>query len=636
MYIQALLLLAIEIECIFSSVVLKPTGNQYVKSNLQLTCTDESVDYTQPEWISPSSNKIDTFQPSEEGANCDNAESCNAEFGRYCQNSFASCVNGFCACQQFGIDPCSCLASLNDCHMIRGNSENITTATLVGNDPLQYTSCESNIATDTEVHVIAMVYGIQSPVYTNVNVNILNRNMNTDKEVVLVLVSDRLVFWEVNIQNNETVDRLVQLSSYQDEDNLKVDHRQVNAIDKPKDAPYGIGDDAIHGGKTVDMMLYLEENYGHVSSFTATEAANSWNITIDLARNTMMQNINPPVVFTENLQPWQTKLTLAWLQNDEDYGTYTCRGKHSQNNLQILKREPIVVQAPHKQNITFYEGGVIRCDVTGLPKPKVSWLFDGQYDILEGGSLNISKVTIHEDGTFECRGDQVETGDTHAESIKVTIIHSVPEPPVIRIPEEDVGSYIAKIHINSTNAVEKFMGLHYIIYYNDQNLTTSSDNSVPELISLTPSTLYDVHAVAVSMGGTSQESNHIKFTTKVEITTMQPTPRDVATSDVTVMMLRDVATSDVTVMMLRDVSKTVNSQVTEKPRSSSKKGIIAACSIGAFIVFVLFIIFIIFIYQKLRSRQKPDSIGDKHQVNELAETEPLAQDKECNTKTDAV
>ncbi|XP_033111160.1 uncharacterized protein LOC117112194 [Anneissia japonica] len=134
------------------------------------------------------------------------------EMGEYCDNAFASCVAGRCVCQKFGIDPCTCLVSLGGCHMTRENKEEIAIATLINNDSLKYISCVSKISTSTEVHVIAMKYGIASPELTNVNVNISNRN--TDKAVVLVLVSDRLVFWKINIWHDQKVDQLVLVSKY--------------------------------------------------------------------------------------------------------------------------------------------------------------------------------------------------------------------------------------------------------------------------------------------------------------------------------------------------------------------------------------------------------------------------------------
>ncbi|XP_071957748.1 uncharacterized protein [Antedon mediterranea] len=390
MYARALALLSIP--CIFASTVVTPPFNQYVKYNLQLICTDDDRDSTQPEWISPSNTKIDTFKSP--GANCDNTAACNAEFGHYCENAFADCVDGHCICQQFGIDPCSCLVSLNDCSMVRGNDGTISVATSVNTEPIQYTSCRSETSAVTEVYIIAMVYGIASPSFTNVNVNILNRNNRTDKEIVIVLVSDRLVFWRVNINNNETIHRLVHLSRYQDENNFEI-HGQVTAIHKPKGAPYGIGDDAIYGGKTVDMLLYLKENY---------------------------------VVFTENVFPWKTKLTIVGLREPKDYGNYTCRGKNSQSNVQIIKKESTVVEAPHRQNLNFGEDGIIMCNVTGIPKPTVSWTFNGnliseseQYTILSEGSLKITKVDKDDSGTYECRGVQSENDPSCEETIQVTL-----------------------------------------------------------------------------------------------------------------------------------------------------------------------------------------------------------------------
>ncbi|XP_033126035.1 uncharacterized protein LOC117124022 [Anneissia japonica] len=92
-----------------SSVIVKPTGYQYVKSNLQIMCTDDFRKAVQPQWISPSGRVIGEFKPQRDSTICDDGEHCMDEMGEYCDNAFASCVAGRCVCQKFGIDPCTCL-----------------------------------------------------------------------------------------------------------------------------------------------------------------------------------------------------------------------------------------------------------------------------------------------------------------------------------------------------------------------------------------------------------------------------------------------------------------------------------------------------------------------------------------------
>ncbi|XP_033126114.1 hemicentin-1-like [Anneissia japonica] len=275
------------------------------------------------------------------------------------------------------------------------------------------------------------------------------------------------------------------------------------------------------------MLLYLEEKYGRVTSFTSTYTANTWNITIDLAKDVLQTDMeHSTVFFTENVFPWKTKLTIVGLENDDDYGTYACRGKDSQNDVTILQKEPISMETPQRQNLTFRESGTIRCKVAGRPTPKVMWTVNekpinesSKYVILADGSLRVNDVAGSDAGEYICEGFQRETGDNQAKLITVTIIYEVPTAPLIWVLDEDIKSRSAIIHINSSNSLDVLPGFHYVLYVNGTNLTVSGSTYNDEVslsidvTPLTPSTDYDVYGVAVSEGGTSESSNHIKFQT---------------------------------------------------------------------------------------------------------------------------
>ena len=68
----------------------------------------------------------------------------------------------------------------------------------------------------------------------------------------------------------------------------------------------------------------------------------------------------------------------------------------------------------------------IKCSVSGLPKPRIKWMKDGQmiglvdgYKISADGSLSIESAKPEDSGRYTCEAENVKGQDKESSTIKV-------------------------------------------------------------------------------------------------------------------------------------------------------------------------------------------------------------------------
>ncbi|CAH1258864.1 LRP6 [Branchiostoma lanceolatum] len=209
----------------------------------------------------------------------------------------ASCVDGFCECSSKNYQRYTCLPVVGSCAVQRNSPTAQAEAVQVSIfEPGPTFSCVTDDNSQYDVHVLAVYEGIRSRWWGSqqnnteapeVDVHVIAGQVS--KPVVLVLSSYEAVNWMLHLPDSEDVEvhKVLLVAYHIDQSNLTVRSGSVNTVQRlpgrTEGVPacaYGKDDD---GCNTVDLLKYVERDFGPVSSFTGTYRAGRWNLRIGLA-----------------------------------------------------------------------------------------------------------------------------------------------------------------------------------------------------------------------------------------------------------------------------------------------------------------------------------------------------------------
>ncbi|RWS01343.1 hemicentin-1-like protein, partial [Dinothrombium tinctorium] len=116
-------------------------------------------------------------------------------------------------------------------------------------------------------------------------------------------------------------------------------------------------------------------------------------------------------------------------------GNYTCEvtnnfGKDSQTTTVIVKAPLKWVKEPKDLNLILKEDGLIECEVSGVPSPKVKWIKNGKELSNLNENLRITQASIDDEGEYECVAEN-GMDVTLRKVIKVSVKDS---PKIIPMP----------------------------------------------------------------------------------------------------------------------------------------------------------------------------------------------------------
>ena len=127
----------------------------------------------------------------------------------------------------------------------------------------------------------------------------------------------------------------------------------------------------------------------------------------------------------------------------EDSGMFQCLADNEAGDivgytwLRVKTSSPVIVNPPQNQTALDGKDATIACEAAGAPAPNVTWFvndgqisFSGRLEILEDGSLLISKVRSTDEGKYTCVRSN-EAGSVDAEAwISVLVRTQIIQPPV--------------------------------------------------------------------------------------------------------------------------------------------------------------------------------------------------------------
>ncbi|XP_024080519.1 neural cell adhesion molecule 2-like [Cimex lectularius] len=119
-----------------------------------------------------------------------------------------------------------------------------------------------------------------------------------------------------------------------------------------------------------------------------------------------------------------------------DKGNYTCKSfssdsANSSESFTLLVIKPIEFQGNVSQQIALEgKSTIVRCEVTGDPQPYIQWYFnnekvnvsDGEKMRVMPSGLHMSKVTLENEGEYECRAFQYTQKSSNMLKKKINLI----------------------------------------------------------------------------------------------------------------------------------------------------------------------------------------------------------------------
>lgn len=127
----------------------------------------------------------------------------------------------------------------------------------------------------------------------------------------------------------------------------------------------------------------------------------------------------------------------------EDSGMFQCMAENEAGDivgytwLRVKTSSPVITNPPQNQTALDGKDATIACEAAGAPAPNVTWYFNdgqisfsGRLQILEDGSLLISKVRSTDEGKYTCFRSN-EAGTVKADAwISVLVRTQIIQPPV--------------------------------------------------------------------------------------------------------------------------------------------------------------------------------------------------------------
>lgn len=149
----------------------------------------------------------------------------------------------------------------------------------------------------------------------------------------------------------------------------------------------------------------------------ARGAVNNADYDIKWFDNQHREIVEPPGSrrYVEVDSPSITRLYITQILQS-DAGNYTCsatiNGRQQQKTVALhIFQEITFDDAPSPQHPTIYSDALIKCRVSGQPRPTVSWRYDGRrisnggrYQ-LESNGLRIVNITTADNGQYTCRAE---------------------------------------------------------------------------------------------------------------------------------------------------------------------------------------------------------------------------------------
>ncbi|XP_077996953.1 uncharacterized protein LOC144450235 [Glandiceps talaboti] len=193
------------------------------------------------------------------------------------------CTNGICECNGEDYSICTCLPRVAGCEIQQNSPGKMALASFESDALTIVYSCTGENS-DYEVHVLSNYEGnghtgfqIHNTGNTTVNIH----GSSSDTPIILVLASYEPVNWILNFDDSTVmVTQAILISYYVDESDVTDHGGQVAGVTRGVTGLYcGYGSD-LGGCDTVDILKYLQTEYGTVTSFTGTYRADKWELTL--------------------------------------------------------------------------------------------------------------------------------------------------------------------------------------------------------------------------------------------------------------------------------------------------------------------------------------------------------------------
>ncbi|XP_006815411.2 uncharacterized protein LOC102809083, partial [Saccoglossus kowalevskii] len=179
---------------------------------------------------------------------------------------------------------CTCLPNVHGCEIELNSGNQIATPKFSGQEQGSVYSCVPKVENPNyEVHVIANYEGDGHTGFRQHNTGYTTLNIHgrgSSKPLILVLSTYEPVHWTLNFSNPDTViDTVVLFAYHLTRSGITHQDGRVGSIEKSNDIACAYGSDT-GGCYTVDLLKFIENNYGSVTSFSGTYKANEWNLVL--------------------------------------------------------------------------------------------------------------------------------------------------------------------------------------------------------------------------------------------------------------------------------------------------------------------------------------------------------------------
>ncbi|XP_070546543.1 uncharacterized protein, partial [Ptychodera flava] len=205
----------------------------------------------------------------------------------YCFQQWSSlnqrCVDGICECNNPNYDRCTCLPKVDGCVIAIDDDDAAATYSFRGgasSGGYKVYSCRDENPSN-EVHVIGNYEGNGHTGFRIHNTGTTQFNIQgrgNGNPIILVLNSYEPVNWVLNFSDNDVViSKVVLISYYLDKSDVTYQEGRVQSIERLREAPRGYGT----GSGTVELLNYVNQRFGPVTSFTGTYQADHWDLTLE-------------------------------------------------------------------------------------------------------------------------------------------------------------------------------------------------------------------------------------------------------------------------------------------------------------------------------------------------------------------
>ncbi|CAI8043500.1 Sushi, von Willebrand factor type A, EGF and pentraxin domain-containing protein 1 [Geodia barretti] len=219
-----------------------------------------------------------------------------------------TCEENHCRCSAMEhYDYCTCLPHIGSCLIEKDSENRVGDPTSVGIPETTY-SCVAFDNCQYDVHVIGNYES------SNGRHGFFSSSSRTSSDIY------EPVRWRLSVTSGVTIDRVI-LSSYY---NSTVSSSTASAIRHTEilsrsEGIRGYGSD-IGGGKTADLLLYLQERFGPVTSFSGSYRASRWDLNIKRRAecgwaSTACENLSPPANRRVDISSLEPETTVRYTCN---------------------------------------------------------------------------------------------------------------------------------------------------------------------------------------------------------------------------------------------------------------------------------------------------------------------------------